>query len=207
MVLLPMLLALSHAQIDFDKARHEVRGFNTGQVRLTVQENGGVYRSRLTNRGTPAKIDEVVILDIPISMPSDTPLYGEGFTMLSQTGGTLGHPINIGAYTDHEHYRMPVPDGATTVYNILTLSPWAQPVVLLGFTTCRRFSGHFNVFPDRVQVVVDTEGLTLSKGESWDLEDLSIKIGENRQSMLAQFGSLLAKSAGKLRFKKPPAGW
>ena len=207
MLFLSAVAVLANPRFDLDLSHHEIRGRETSKVHLSIQSKNGVYRSRLRNDGPPTAIDEVVLCDIPIKMPLDTALYGEGFTMLSQTGGTIGHPIDIGAYTDHGHYRMPVPKGATTVYNLLTLTPPSGSTVLLGFTTCHRFSGHFNVFPSHIEVVVDTEGLTLGTGESWALEDLSVTEGDNRQAMLAAFGKQLSKAAGPLRFKKPPTGW
>ena len=35
-----------------------------------------------------------------------TDFYAEGFQMLSQYGGTLSMPVNIGGYDDNEHYKM-----------------------------------------------------------------------------------------------------
>jgi len=154
-----------------------------------------------------ARVDEVVICDVPVEMPGDTSLYGEGFTMLSQTGGTIAHPSNIGAYTDHGHYKMAVPAGATTVYNVVALTPPGKPTLLLGFTTCRRFSGHFNIFPNHIEVVIDTEGLTLGKGESWRLEDLMVEVGDSRPQLLRSLGDRIGKTVGRLRFKRPPTGW
>ena len=206
MLFLSALAALANPRFDLDLTHHEIRGRETAKVHLSFEGKGGIYRSRVKNDGAPAVIDEVVLCDIPLKMPLDTSLYGEGFTMLSQTGGTIGHPVDIGAYTDHGHYRMPMPKGATTVYNLLTLTPPEQHTLLLGFTTCRRFSGHFNIFPSHIEVVVDTEGLTLGTGESWALEDLSIQQGD-REEILAKFGKKLAKAAGPLRFNKPPTGW
>ena len=176
-------------------------------MEFSIDQRKGVLLPRITNKGEAATIDEVVIADIPISLPLETAVYGEGFTMLSQTGGTLGSPVNIGAYTDHEHYRMPVPNGAFTVYNMLLLTPPRGNASLLGFTTCRRFSGHFNVFRDHIEVVVDTEGLTLGHGESWDLEEFFVGEGKNSGDLLKKFATLTSRFAGKLRFKRPVTGW
>lgn len=55
----------------------------------------------------PVSIEEIVLFRILHRMPPETALYGEGFTMLSQTGGTLGAPVDIGEYTDRDHYKLP----------------------------------------------------------------------------------------------------
>ena len=50
-------------------------------------------------------------------MPATTRLYGEGFQMLSQTGGTLGQPADLGNYTDAKHYKLPAPGGKSILRN------------------------------------------------------------------------------------------
>src|SRR5262245_30697439 len=60
---------------------------------LNVLRNwkGPLCQSRLINRGpNKLKIKEVVLFDLPLDLPATTRLYGEGFQMLTQTGGTLG---------------------------------------------------------------------------------------------------------------------
>ena len=93
-------------------------------LRLTREWNGSLCRSELVNEGSkPITIGEIVLFEIAHDLPADTRIHGEGFTMLSQTGGTLGEPADIGGYTDRGHYRIPQPDDATTVYGMLRLSP------------------------------------------------------------------------------------
>ncbi len=200
----------------------QVIGTHVEGVSIVRKFDKGILTLRLVNSGPDSKVDEVrfpiQVIDKDASpglaseinqkpFEPETEIYGEGFTMLSQTGGTLGKPKDIGAYTDHGHYRMPAAPGAVTVYNMVT---WKRPgdaeTYLFGFSTCRRFSGHFNVYPENVVIVVDTEGLTLHHGEEWQLEDLYLSHG-NLSEILDSFGNLLAKSAGKLRFRKPPTGW
>ena len=62
------------------------------------------------NRSSSAvAIKEIVLLDVELAMPSSTALYGEGFQMLTQTGGTLAEPLDYSQYTDAKHYRIPEP--------------------------------------------------------------------------------------------------
>ena len=92
-------------------------------VRVVREWAGPVCRSRLVNDGpAPVRVREAVLFDVPHDHPAETRLYGEGFTMLSQTAGTLGKPADLGL-TDRKHYRIPQPADATTVYGVLTLSP------------------------------------------------------------------------------------
>ena len=81
-------------------------------VKLHREWNRSTCRSRVRNAGRrPVALKEVVLFDVSHDLPGATGLYGEGFQMLSQTGGTLGQPLDLGGYTDAQHYRLPQPDG------------------------------------------------------------------------------------------------
>src|SRR4029453_7102605 len=103
--------------------------------------------------------------------------------MLSQSGGTLGAPKELGSYTDAKHYKMPMPEGVSTFFCAMTVSRPAHPVVAIGFASTRRFAGLFRLRPpDSLQVIADTEGLTLAPGESWDLEDVIVATDQSRDA-------------------------
>ncbi len=112
----------------------------------------------------------MVLFDLHLPLPPSTRLYGEGFQMLSQTGGTLGAPADLGNYTDAKHYKMPAPAGAKAMYGMMMLSPSATENHLLAFTSCHRFAGQFYLNGQSLKVVVDTEDSELKPGETWTLE-------------------------------------
>jgi alpha-galactosidase len=183
-----------------------VGGADVSQIELTFEWVGSC-RPRLTNRGRGAvAIKEVVLFDATLPMPPATQIYGEGFQMLSQTGGTLGQPVDLGSYTDAKHYRMPMPDGSRQMYGALRFSEGSPRE--LAFTSCHRFSGFFRLRgASSLQVVVDTEGLTLEPGERWDLEEL---VTGPHGSHAAPFGGLgvdIAKNHPPLQTPAPPTGW
>jgi alpha-galactosidase len=175
---------------------------------VTLWHRGKGWRYHLHNKGTTAvRIKEVRLLSLPHSWPTATRLYGEGFQMLSQTGGTLGQPEALGGYTDAKHYRLPQTPGATTVYGMLTLTPPDEPTHLYAFTSCRRFSGRFCLFPDRLDAIVDTEGLELAPDETWVLEDLVVLKGHDRAKLLETMVADIRHTHPPLSFKAPPTGW
>ena len=92
----------------------------------------------------PVRLKEVVLFDINLSLPPATRLYAEGFQMLSQNGGTLGEPADLGSYTDAKHYKMAAPAEGRAFYGLITLSPPQGPAQLMAFTSCHRFSGQFH---------------------------------------------------------------
>ncbi|MBI1320671.1 MAG: alpha-galactosidase [Candidatus Hydrogenedens sp.] len=173
------------------------RAWSEGSCRSTVHNAGSV----------PVSIRRVVVFRLAHALPPETRLYGEGFTMLSQTGGTLGAPQNIGDYTDKDHYKIPQPADATTVYELLMLSPPDAPRLLLGFTSCRRFVGRFHVRPDSIEAELDTEGLTLEPGASWDLEDFLFLQGGERSEQLDTFADAIGRNHPRLAFDPVPTGW
>ena len=211
-------------------------GRRADEVELVRDWTGGLCRSRIVNRGrTAVQIKEVVVVDVDLSMPPTTDLYGEGFQMLTQTGGTLGAPVDLSQYTDAKHYRIPATQGARAYYGLLTLTPPGGETTLCAFTSCAKFSGRFELFEPgspkglryeqaaepalvaqafrpasaarRLTAVVDTEGLALGPGETWVLEDLLVTSGSDRSRLLTDVADRLAARHPPLKVQTPPTGW
>ena len=176
--------------------------------------------SRVTNTSKkPVALNEIVLFDVDVrAMGGSTRVYGEGFQMLSQNGGTLEHPTDLGSYTDAKHYKLPSPAGTSTFYGLLTLAPPSagasgtdgrviEPTGwILAFTSCRRFSGLFRLRGgSSLEVVVDTEGLTLGPGQTWELEEFSSAIGSTMD--LRRLAERLAANHPPIMSRRPPTGW
>jgi alpha-galactosidase len=182
------------------------------QVKLVRSWHGPICNSRVTNHGRkPVRLREVVLFDIPLSESPTTTLYGEGFQMLTQTGGTLGEPVNYSQYTDARHYKLPQPTDARVFYGMMTLSPPTDGHKLFAFTSCRRFAGQFYLRKSSLQVIVDTEGLILRPGETWQLEEFTFRSGTGREQLLVELAQRIALNHPPIfqpRFRKtPPTGW
>ena len=178
------------------------------QVKLIRQWQGPLCRSRLVNRGREAvRLKEILLFDISHALPPETRVYGEGFQMLSQTGGTLGKLVDYSQYTDARHYKLPIPADAQAFYGMMTLAPPEGNHHLLAFTSCRRFNGQFYLRDSSLQVAVDTEGLELKPGETWELEEFTFQSGSNREQLLAGLAARLNANHPPLRFSSPPTGW
>ena len=154
-------------------------------LRITARWAGGVVRAVLENTGTvPVAIKEIVVLDSPHDFPESTGIYGEGFTMLSTTSGTLGTPA-WESYRDAVHYRIPEPADALTAYGMVLLSPPHQGHLLIGFLSCKRFVGAINIWPDRVRVGFDAENISIAPGERWVLDPVILVTSADRDAALA----------------------
>jgi alpha-galactosidase len=185
-----------------------VGGASAAALRLERAWDGDLCRARVVNTGaSPVRVAEVVLFDVAHALPPETGFYGEGFQMLSQTGGTLGALEDLGNYTDARHYRMPEPPGARVAHGMITLSPPGAPHLLAAFTSARRFDGLFRVRPATLEVALDTEGLALGPGEAWDLEEVTVRAGEDRAALLDALAGRLERNHPPLRFEAPPSGW
>lgn len=177
-------------------------------LELLREWEGDLCRLRLVNNCRHAvSVGEVVVFDVAHSLPAATRFYGEGFTMLSQTGGSLAELVDLGAYTDRGHYRIPEPDGARAVYGMITLSPPGSVRYLLGFTSCRRFIGRFYIRPNRIEVVVDLENKIIGPGETWELEEFTLACGADRAALLDGLATRICQHHPPI-FERPVAtGW
>ena len=172
-------------------------------IEISRTFQNGVCRIELTNVSRqPVRLKEVVLFDVPHDLPPGTPFYGEGFQMLSQTGGTLGKLVDLGNYTDFDHYKLPEPEGARTVCGVALFGDTG-----LAFGSCRRFNGKFNIRPTSVEVVVDLDDLAIAPRERIELEEVVVLDGTNREALLAQVGDRLAHNHPPLRFPAAPSGW
>jgi len=193
---------------DIRNSRSYVVGTDVSRVKVERRWNGAVCQSQLVNQGRePVRIKEVVLFDVKLTLPATTRLYGEGFQMLTQTGGTLGQPADLGNYTDAKHYKLPAPGSAKALYGMMMLSPSRDRNHLLGFTSCKRFVGQFYLDYPSLKVVVDTEGLELRPGETWQLESFTYQSGADREKLLDNLAAQLIANHPPLRFPAPPTGW
>jgi alpha-galactosidase len=177
-------------------------------LQLRREWDGRVCTSRLKNVSeTPARVREVVLLEYEHGHPDGTALYGEGFQMLSQTGGTVAKPVDLGNYTDVKHYRLFEADGSRAFFGVMTLSPTPINHHVLAFTSCRRFVGKFRLYPSSIQVVIDAENLEIAPGEEWELEEFAWNIATPRVGALHGIAERLQRNHPRLKFDAPPAGW
>jgi diadenosine tetraphosphate (Ap4A) HIT family hydrolase len=167
---LPLAQALNQQPVRSLRGRViGIEGADAVGVELTTPWLGSYCRPRVRNRTSRAiRIKEVVLFDVALAMPPETALYGEGFQMLSQTGGTLGTPADLSQYTDAKHYRIPEADNARAFYGVVTLTPPGRDTTLCAFTSCARFSGRFRLSggaAPRLAAVIDTRDLPSARAK------------------------------------------
>lgn len=154
----------------------------------------------------PIHLGNIVLFDLsPHGINPATPIFAEGFQMLSYTVGTLGNPIDWD-YKDREHYRIPEPDGLRTAYGMMTLRMQDGESVLLAFPSCKRFLGRFSFDATRLRISLDPEGLALGPGDTWNLELFLASAGPERNRLLDRLAQEIQANHPLLRLS-PPTGW
>ncbi len=174
-------------------------------ARLAVEQNwkGNRCTARVSNPGRePVRVREVLLAEVPLRLGPEAALYGESFQMLSQTAGTVAHPLDLG-YSERQHYQLPQPEGATALSGMVLLNE----EILIGFTSCRRFSGRFYLAGDSLQAVMDTEGLELGPGEAWELEELMLAQGARAADLTAALVARIAHHHPVTLPPSAPTGW
>lgn len=154
---------------------------------------------------------DITLYDIPLfsakmMYSADTELYGEGFNMLSQYGGTIKDFKLLGSYSDYSHYKLKKPDDMNQVYNMLMLFPKEEKTLLIGFASCYRFNGLIRFNEERIDILLDGEGKIVKSGEKIKLEQVYINQGERNQ-LLNSFAEAIEKNHPKKKFDKIPTGW
>lgn len=132
--------------------------------------------------------------------------YGEGYNMLSQYAGTIEEIHLIGSYGDYQHYKLPMEEGWNQVYNMMIVSLGEPNAVLMGFTSCQRFTGMFRFNEKELKIMLNGEGVEIQPGETMELEQLFVASGE-KQELLKRFGEAIKKNHPPLETKEVPTGW
>lgn len=207
---LPVIVSDSPAAADAYQIRSKppigVEG--APQLTLALEWQGEHATATLRNDGKSAvPVHDIVLFDYAHKMPGDTAFYGEGFQMLSQTAGTIEKPVDLEQYTDRGHYKLPEPAGFRSVYGLALFSRPDPSRLLVGFASCRRFVGRIDVSPTNIRAVLDGDGVAIEPGETWQLEDLVVASGPDRDELLARLSYWIERNHPRRPWPSPPRGW
>lgn len=171
--------------------------------------NRNICNSEIINKSDkPIKLKEVVLFSGQLPFDPDTQFYGEGYSKLSQDGGTINAPVSIGSFTDKDHYKLPQKEGFFTVYNLAMFYPEKSDILLIAFSSCRRFSGEIRIDQQgKYEVVLDLENLTIAPNETWKLEEFFISEGNSREELLHNLAQRIEQNHLPLKHNEIPTGW
>lgn len=177
------------------------------QYSISAVWNGSDCRLTLTNpTGETIRLKKIPVMKMDMPFDPDTPVYGEGYNKLSQYGGTVREVKLTSSYSDHRHYKLPVPDGFQQVYNMVCFMPEKEDSLLLGFSSCNRFNGEFWFNETELQVILNLEGIEILPGETVALESFFARTGILSE-LKAHFAAEIQKHHPLLRTEEIPTGW
>ena len=206
----PVIVSDSHAAADAYQIRSQAPYgvASAPELKLEIHWEGDHATATLRNEGKAAvPVHDIVLFDFAHKMPADTAFYGEGFQMLSQTAGTIGKPEDLEQYTDRGHYRLQEPAGFRSVYGVALFSRPDPSRLLVGFASCRRFVGRIDVSTTNIRAVLDADGVAIAPGETWQLEDLVVASGPDRDELLARLAYWIERNHPHRPWPSPPRGW
>lgn len=181
---------------------------NASTVAVTRNWNNSLCKLSVRNTSAkPLEIREVIVFDWQHALPASTPIYGEGFQKLAQTGGTLGKPEDWCMLPDRSHYKIPEPEELRTVYGMLTLQLATNDRVLLATTSCKKFISRFSFDGKRLRISMDCEGRVLQPGETWNLEEFMAIAGQDREKLFDRLTSAVSVYHPRLKHNPVPVGW
>lgn len=185
---------------------YKIKGKNCSGLKLMREWKGEFCKLRLINTTSEeATVQEVVVFDMPMPFPADTPIYGEGYTMLSQYDGTVSNVQNIGCFSDKDHYRFPQTAGMNTVYNLILF--FTEEVYMLAFSSCFRYQSEIRFNENTLQIVLDFENTPIKAHESRDLEEFMFAHGKNKDELLERLGDRLFINHKVPIKQETPTGW
>lgn len=134
---------------------------------------------RLENKSDKAlAVKEVVLARGSHGIEKEAKQYGEGYQMLSQYEGNLGDLTCFSKFTDKGHYKLPEKEGFNTVYN-MTYFNHKKGITLLGFSSCRRYSGAFHVNEEELIITLNMENKIIPAGATVNLEEVFCMEGDS----------------------------
>lgn len=182
---------------------------NNSALQITRNWDNKFCRSAIVNNSKQTiHVNNIVLFEIDGGvLDSSSRIYGEGFQLLTQTGGSLGHPQNIGGYTDEGHYKLIGPHHMPTAYGMFNLTLPGGQCLMLAFSTCQRFIGRISFSAKKIIVSVDAENLTLKPGQRVELEDFMALAGTDKNLLYDELTRQIAVKHPPILGKKVPTGW
>ena len=165
------------------------------------------YKFSLVNKSqSPQRVGDLTLLRAKNPFSPSTPVYGEGYNMLSQYSGTVEKCDLFASFSDYDHYKLPKPQGVNQVYNMAIFYPENEEPLLVGFASCNRFNGWIRFNENVIEIAINGENATVLPGEEIPLEQVFVARGELNE-IIDAFGKAIAKNHPRLEFDEIPTGW
>lgn len=179
----------------------------TEEYRVSINWEGAEGSLHITNISDhPICLQKIPVLEMGLPFGPDTPVFGEGYNMLCQYGGTVKELKMTGSHGDFNHYHLSAPTDLKQVYHMIRFTEQNGKSLLIGFSSCFRFSGEFWFSEKKLLAVLNLEGIPFAPGQMITLE--SVFLGEGWKSEVEQcFAEAIQKNHPRLQTQEIPTGW
>lgn len=180
---------------------------STEEYRVLAEWKGENCQLQLINPSSRAvHFNKIPIFTMDMPFSPETFVYGEGYNKLSQYSGSVRDLHMVGSFGDFQHYKLPVPEKFQQVYNMIRFAPEREKNLLMGFTSCNRFSGEFWFDEAQIQVILNLEGIEIQPKQTLELE--SFFMGEGSKTEVEQrFAEEIQRHHPMLKTAEIPTGW
>lgn len=167
--------------------------FNNAEMYFEpVMNNGREFKLTLSN----IYDNDIVLNAVKItefSIPEDSPIYMEGYQMLSQTAGTMSKPIDIGRINevrDYGLYTKDKNDGAHYGANYF-ITKVGSLWYLIGATSSFKTSIFFKLKDGVCQVYWDLENTIIAAGAEYQADFICVLSSRKRSDLMEEYAYLI----------------
>ena len=176
-------------------------------LQLIQKWKGNVCKLWIYNPSDTKKtVSELEIYENGMPFSPDTKCYGEGYNKLCQYGGNIAKFNMTGSHGDEKHYHLFSEEGYSQCYNMILFMPEGNNAVLMGFTSCNRFSGIFRFNEEKIRILINMENMEIQPGEILELEQFFSATGEKNE-LLKAFGEEIKGNGCIFEDHEIPTGW
>lgn len=152
----------------------------------------------------PACFREVTLFNIKLKAAS--PIYMEGYQMLSQTTGTVAQPVAIGRIDEIRDYSLYQGSKGAVCGSNLFMVKEGGLWYLIGATSAFRTDIQFQLKDEELQVLWDLNGTNLDGNCSYESDYIAFISGPERSEVLAAMAKLI-NSHHPQRLSSRKTGW
>ena len=153
-----------------------------------------------------AVIDEVVVFDEDLKLPTDCEFYGDGYQMLTSYVGEIGDIYKNSYSTFDTKFSLPKKNDLPTAYNYITINT-PDGYRLFGATSCKSYRTEFRMNGSHLTIAQIFENKEYTAGNIIELEGIAIIKSEDSVEMFNQFATLINRNHPRRIFKEDPDGW
>lgn len=158
---------------------------------------------------TPQKdcfIKEVILHSDIHNFDKNAYIYADGYSKLSQYGGTLEKFGCLNYFSDKDHYKMPQKNNFVTSYNYMTIKQ-GDAYILVGASSCNFYRTEFRINNAILEIAQCLENKHFLANEPIQLESMFYCEGQDINIMLDNFSSCINENHPPKKFHESPVGW